>query len=179
VVPEFETSRLILRPLELNDAEPLQRLFPRWEVVRFLAAVVPWPYPEDGAATYLRERALPAMERGDEWHWSIRLKTAPAEMIGAIGLMRGEEDNRGFWMVPEFQGRGLMTEAADRVMEFWFDDLGMARMRIPKAIENIGSRRISEKQGMRIIRTEEREYVCGRKLAEVWELTAEEWRCQR
>src|SRR5437764_10791111 len=29
------TSRLILRPLELSDADPVQALFPQWEIVRF------------------------------------------------------------------------------------------------------------------------------------------------
>ena len=49
--PTLYTERLILRPLELADAEAIQRLFPHWEVVRYLNALVPWPYPTDGALT--------------------------------------------------------------------------------------------------------------------------------
>ena len=37
----IETSRLLLRPLELSDADPIQRLFPRFEVVAFMSASVP------------------------------------------------------------------------------------------------------------------------------------------
>ncbi len=48
-VPELVTDRLILRQLQLEDAEQTQQLFPQWEVVKFLTAAVPWPYPEDGA----------------------------------------------------------------------------------------------------------------------------------
>ena len=44
---------------------------------------------------------------------------------------------------------------------------------------NIASRRISEKTGMRVIATEEREYVSGRLLTEIWEITADEWREKR
>jgi RimJ/RimL family protein N-acetyltransferase len=176
---ELETARLILRPLELADAEAAQRLFPQWEIVRLLANAVPWPYPEDGALTHYRDNALPAMARGEEWHWSIRLKTAPEEMIGAIGVMRGEENNRGFWIAPEWQGQGLMTEAADRVTAFWFEELGMERLRVPKAIENDASRRISERQGMRVVAVTEKDYVGGRLPTEVWEITAEEWRLVR
>jgi len=73
----LETPRLELRPLELADAEQAQKLFPVWEIVKFLDTVVPWPYPGDGALTYLRDRALPAMERGEEWQWSLRLKSNP------------------------------------------------------------------------------------------------------
>ena len=54
-VPQLETRRLILRPLQLEDAEQVQALFPQWEIVRYLTARVPWPYPEDGAAANMVE----------------------------------------------------------------------------------------------------------------------------
>ena len=40
--PTLYTERLILRPLELADAEAIQQHFPHWEVVRYLNAFVPW-----------------------------------------------------------------------------------------------------------------------------------------
>ena len=49
MTPELETPRLLLRPLVLADAAETQILFPRWEIVRYLANHVPWPYPPDGA----------------------------------------------------------------------------------------------------------------------------------
>lgn len=177
--PTLETPRLILRPLELADAEPVQRLFPQWEIVRYLNAVVPWPYPPDGALTYFRDRALPAMERGDEWHWTLRLRNAPDRIIGAIGLLRGENDNRGFWIGPAWQGQGLMTEAVAAVNDYWFDVLGYPVLRAPKAAANLASRRISEKTGMRLVGFEERDLVSGRVPSELWEITAEEWRAAR
>lgn len=85
-IPTITTSRLILRPLELSDASAVQDLFPRWEIVRFLAPDVPWPYPADGALTFIRDIALPAIQQGKEWHWSIRLKTTPDRLIGMISL---------------------------------------------------------------------------------------------
>lgn len=88
MIPELETARLLLRPLQLSDAEAVQTIFPHWEIVRFLASQVPWPFPADGALTYYRDAALPAMARGDEWHWSLRLKTTPGQLIGSVALMR-------------------------------------------------------------------------------------------
>jgi hypothetical protein len=35
----LETPRLILHPLQLADAEQVQRIFRHWEVVRYLAEV--------------------------------------------------------------------------------------------------------------------------------------------
>jgi RimJ/RimL family protein N-acetyltransferase len=174
-VPTLETPRLILRPLELADAEAAQRLFPEWEIVKYLINRVPWPYPADGARTYYRDVALPAVERGEQWIWAIRLKGGPEHMIGSIGLMKNETDNRGFWLGLPWQGQGMMTEAAEPVTDYWFDVLGFPVLRVPKANANTTSRRISEKQGMRVVGTEERTYVSGRLPAEIWELTREEW----
>jgi [ribosomal protein S5]-alanine N-acetyltransferase len=179
IIPSLETPRLQLRPLELEDAAQTQALFPQWEIVRYLATVVPWPYPADGALTYYRDQALPEMARGDEWHWSLRLKNAPDQLIGCISLMRRENHNRAFWLGLPWQRRGLMTEAVDVVTDYWFDELRFPLLRAPKAIANTASRRISEKSGMRVVAVEERDYVGGRFLSEIWEITAEEWRAHR
>ena len=175
VPPLLQTPRLLLHPLELADAAQTQLLFPHLEIVRYLSKQVPWPYPPDGALTYYRDVALPAMEQGKAWHWSLRLKSNPEQLIGSIGLLKNENTNRGFWLGLPWQGEGLMTEACDVVTDYWFDVLNFSVLRVPKAIANATSRRISEKQGMRVIAVEERDYVSGRLASELWEITAEEW----
>jgi RimJ/RimL family protein N-acetyltransferase len=117
MIPTLETARLILRPVSLDDAPQVQAIFPQWEIVRYLANQVPWPW----------------------------------------------------------QGKGLMMEACDRVTDFWFTVLECQVLRVPKAVDNTGSRRISEKQGMRVVALEDRDYVCGRLPSEIWEITQEEW----
>jgi [ribosomal protein S5]-alanine N-acetyltransferase len=175
VISQLQTPRLFLHPLELADAQQAQLLFPHWEIVRYLSNVVPWPYPPEGAYTYYRDAALPAMDRGDAWHWTLRLKTEPDRLIGSIGLMKGENTNRGFWLGVPWQRKGLMTEACDAATDFWFNTLMFRVLRAPKAVANVASRRISEKSGMRIVAQEERDYVCGRLPTEIWEITVEEW----
>jgi ribosomal-protein-alanine N-acetyltransferase len=101
------TERLILRPLQLSDADLAQRLFPQWEIVKYLNAKVPWPFPADGVLSFYRDVSFPAIERGDEWHWTLRLKNAPDELIGAISLHRGDQINRGFWLSQPWQGKRL------------------------------------------------------------------------
>ena len=179
MTPELETARLVLRPLALADAEQTQGLFGQWEIVKYLTDQVPWPYPADGAYSYYRDHALPAVERGEEWHWTLRLKSAPERIIGSISLLKNESNNRGFWLGLPWQGQGLMSEASEVVTDYWFDTLGFPVLRVPKAAVNIASRRISEKNGMRLVATEERQYVSGRLLSEIWEITAEEWRARR
>jgi ribosomal-protein-alanine N-acetyltransferase len=179
VTPQLETPRLWLRPLELADAEQAQPLFAQWEVVRYLTNQVAWPFPPDGVYTYYRDVALPAAERGDAWHWTLRLKSEADRLIGAISLMKGREINRGFWLGAAWHGQLLMSEACDAVTDYGFETLGFALVRAPKAVVNTASRRISERQGMRIVETKESDYVSGRLPTEVWEITAEEWRARR
>jgi RimJ/RimL family protein N-acetyltransferase len=175
----LETERLILLPLQLADAEQVQQIFPDWEVVKLLTNKVPWPFPSDGVEVYYREQALPAMDRGDEWHWTLRLKSDPGKIVGAIGLFRVGEDNRGFWLDPAWRGRGLMTEAVIAATDFWFDNLGYPALRAPKAVANTGSRKISERTGMVIVSTGERDFVSGRLPSEVWEVTRDQWHVWR
>ena len=176
MVPEGQTRRLILRPLALADAAQIQELFPHWEIVRYLRNIVPWPYPADGALHFIRDFALPAIARGEQWVWTLRLKSAPEKIIGVIDLRKGEEDNRGFWLGLEWQGRGLMSEACGWANDFWFEALGFPVLRTAKAAANAASRRISVKHGMRLMGVIEKDYVCGRLPSEIWEITAEEWR---
>ena len=140
MIPTLETPRLLLRPLELADAEQAQILFPHWEIVRYLDKIVPWPYPPDGAYTWYRDFALPAMERGEEWHWTIRLKSSPASLIGCISLKNKENKNRGFWIGLPWQRQGFMTEACEAVTDYWFDVLKFPVLRVS---ESCGERRIA------------------------------------
>jgi RimJ/RimL family protein N-acetyltransferase len=170
---------MLLRPLELADAAQIQTLFPHWEIVRHLAAQVPWPYPADAAYRFIRDIALPAVDRGEAWHWTLRLKFKPDQIIGSIDLRKKENDNRGFWLGIPWQRQGLMTEACEAVTDFWFNTLNFSVLRAPKAVANVASRRISKKQGMRLVATEDRDYVSGRFPSEIWEITAEEWRARK
>jgi len=52
--PILTTERLTLRPLALSDAPAIQRHFDNWNIIRNLATVVPWPYPADGAESFVR-----------------------------------------------------------------------------------------------------------------------------
>ena len=176
MILEGRTSRLLLRPIAVADAEQIQNLFPQPEIVRYLLNRVPWPYPADGAISFIRDMAIPQMEHDEAWHWTMRLAIDPEQIIGSISLARGEYDNRGFWMGIPWQGRGLMSEACVWVNDFWFEKLGFKVLRVAKAVGNTTSRRISEKQGMRLVGMMERDYVVGRLSSEIWEITADEWR---
>ena len=175
--PVLQTPRLVLRPIRSKDAPVIQRRFPRWEVVRWLNQRIPWPYPADGATAYVAG-CLEEMARGEKAHWAIIPKSGPADLIGVIDLWPDDgtsHDQRGFWLDPEFHGKGLMTEAADRVTDYAFRTLNWPHLWLTNAQDNHASRRIKEKQGARLVDLKIGEYVSGRGPLMIWQLTQANW----
>ncbi|OUM07072.1 GNAT family N-acetyltransferase [Pseudomonas syringae] len=173
--PTLHTPRLLLLPLQLEDAPAMQSLFNHWDVVRYLTHHVPWPYPEGEALRYLREDALPAMQDGEEWHWSIRLRGRQEQLIGSACMMDEQDNNRGFWLSPPYQGLGLMSEVCEAIDRFWFETLGRPVLRVAKSVLNAASCRLSQREGMRLVAVQESQFVCGTTQEQLWELTREEW----
>ena len=86
VTPTLETQRLILRPLARSDAPAIQRHFNNWNIIKHLAQVVPWPYPEDGAVTFIT-RELERVAEGEViYNWMLVLRGSDGEAIGNIRL---------------------------------------------------------------------------------------------
>ena len=179
-IPILKTPRLHLRPLRLSDAPRIQELFPHPEVVEFMAAAIPWPYPKDGAVRFL-ETALPKMEAGGQYDWAITLKAADDDLlIGIISLYPEGEDSRGFWLGRAHQRQGLMTEAMSAVNDFAFGVLGMPRLALNNAEPNTGSHRLKEISGAKIIQiNDDVPYVGGRFRQVQWRLTREDWENHR
>lgn len=174
-IPTLKTERLLLKPLVSKDALQIQKRFPRWEIVRYLVSSIPWPYPDNAASHYVDNIALPAMAKGLAWLWTIRLQDNPDDLIGVISLDEAKDNNRGFWLTPEYQGRGLMREASIAATNYWFNTLNKPVLRASKAAENIRSQHISASSGMRLIKTEKAQFVCGLLDSELWEITRDEW----
>jgi len=86
--PTIQTRRLVLRPLALSDAPAIQRHFNNWNIIKNLASVVPWPYPDDGAETFVRLQ-LGRIAAGEEiYQWVLALRFGDGEAIGNIHFVR-------------------------------------------------------------------------------------------
>ncbi len=174
----LQTDRLVLRPISLDDAPAVQRHFNNWEIIKHLAASVPWPYPDDGAEQFIRDSLLPRLKSDWQWVWVLVLKGGSGEAIGVVdfGVSRSALGDRGFWLSPAFQGQGLMTEACAAVNDFLFFDVGIEKFTVVNAISNIGSRRVKEKTGAQFVGFGELAHHNGDTKTEVWQVTQENWR---
>lgn len=174
--PELATRRLVLKPVTERDIPAYERHFVDYEVIRHLAAVVPWPYPEEGVAEYVMTCILP-QQGNNKWVWGIFLRTHPEELIGVVDLWRpGKPENRGFWLGRRFWGQGIMTEAVAPVHDFAFDVVGFKRLVFSNAQGNLRSRRIKEKTGARFVGCAPGSFVDpGYTQRELWVLTSSDW----
>ena len=112
-IPEFETERLFMRGVRLEDSESYEKNFANYEVIQHLSYQVPWPFSKGSTKSYMKEKVLP--DQGiNRWLWVIFLKEKRDEVIGCVDLWRdGHPENRGFWLAKEYWGKGLMTEAVE------------------------------------------------------------------
>lgn len=176
--PVIQTQRLTLRPLARSDAPAIQRHFNNWNVIKNLATVVPWPYPDDGAETFI-QRELEKIAAGEEiYQWVLVLRPGDGEAIGNINFRpraEGRKGNRGFWLAEPYWKQGLMTEAIAAVNDFAFLTLGLESFYVCNAPSNVASRRVKQKTGAEFIGHVEPPHHSGESSAEKWKVTRTSW----
>jgi len=76
---------------------------------------------------------------------------AADEPLGLISLRIADRDPGlaavGYWLRPEARGRGAATVAVQLVARWAFDELGVRRLELTTAPENVASQRVAERAG--------------------------------
>jgi len=172
----FNTERLLLRPITEDDIPAYETHFVDYEVIRHLSGKIPWPYPANGVHEWVTSHVLP-QQGNNRWFWGVFLLSNPEEMIGGVELWRpGTPEHRGFWLGRAHWGRGYMTEAVTRIMDFAFTEAGYDELVFSNAVGNKRSSRIKDKTGAKLVRTEPCEFVDPQyTLREIWVLSKEDW----
>lgn len=173
------TDRLVLREPRLDDAAAIQAYFADWEIIRWLRPPVPWPYPLDGALTYI-QRQLP--EQGKAAITFAITRKNQDEAIGIVDIRikqdgEGQYAERGFSLSRQFWGQGLMHEATEAVTDYLFTQTALLRLVTFNAPDNQPSRRLQAKQGHRFlgIHKADTPNYNGNDQQEKWLLTRADW----
>ena len=143
----LETPRLILREFRADDFDALFEIDSRPETARF--------EPEksaDDVRQYLEQAALQALAQ-PRVHYRFAITVRPDDTVrGLVGMARNIEMTRDWeigWMVhPDAWGKGYASEAARRVIDLAFDQLGAHRVIAFCDVENLASERVMQKLGM-------------------------------
>jgi ribosomal-protein-alanine N-acetyltransferase len=161
---QTETPRLRLRPFTLAGLDDLHQLFSDPEVMRHVG---------DGVFTRAQTEANLARMIG-HWErlgfgmWALHDKQS-GRFVGRCGIKPlGDtpEIELGYTLHREFWGRGLAAEAARASLRLGFEAAGLPRIVAIARPENLRSRRVMEKVGMRYERTGPDPYSPGREV--VW-----------
>lgn len=145
----LETKRLILRHLEPADLESLYALYRDPEVRR-----------------YFPERTLSRAETREELEWFLNGHPKYPELglwatiykendqfIGRCGLLPWVIDGRSevevaYLLAKEYWRQGLATEAAQAILDYGFEQLGLSRLICLIDRENLASIKVARKIGM-------------------------------
>lgn len=146
----IETSRLILRKAQMDDA---QAMFRNWasdpEVTKFLT----WPTYENVETAYpILEMWTQEYEKPDFYQWMIVLKQI-GEPIGSISAVRQRDDigqaEIGYCIGRRWWHNGIMSEALGAVIDFLFSEVGMNRIEAKHDTNNPHSGGVMRKCGMK------------------------------
>lgn len=145
------TERLVLRPLEADDAEALHRLVNDWEITRNLT-LVPFPYPRELADEWIRSTQESLIE-GKAYHLAITGHEGEQEMlVGVVGLRidaAARVGRLGYWVGRQFWGHGVATEAASRLARWALANLDLDRLEAGVITDNPASAAVLRRVGFR------------------------------
>lgn len=146
--PVFETERLILRKLELTDAEDYYVLASDPAVTTHTT----WSRHEtlEDSIGFI-ERVNERVRLRQAYHWGILYKPKGL-LIGRTGIINvdpvNERSEIGYALASEYWNLGIVTEATKRIVAFLFNEVGFNRLEARCNENNPGSYRVMEKIGM-------------------------------
>ena len=143
------TERLILRPFLREDVDLLAELMKNRDFMRFSLG----PYTHERTEALL-EKILSWNKLGLPSQFAVILREN-SQLIGYCGFFHQVVDEKseieiGYRLHPEYWNRGLATEAAKAVRDHAFHDLKLNRVISLIHPENVASRHVAEKVGMRL-----------------------------
>lgn len=148
---ELRTERLILRRYRPEDADDLYRCLGKDPAMYQYSGWNPYATPEMARETV--RRFIDSYDEERSYSWVMDVDDVIVGTIGAYDYKDGSIEV-GFSVVPGWQGRGFATEALKRVLRYLTDNESIPCVTAWCASENIGSKRVLEKAGMKLVHTE-------------------------
>ena len=148
----IETERLVLRPWRESDAGALYAQASDERGGR--RALWPAHTSQEMSAWVIREVFMPNADC-----YAMELKST-GEAVGCIGLVPAGDEHysaqpgereAGYWIGHPYWGQGLTTEALRALVEHYADCSELLSLLITADAANVGSHRVAEKIGFRLV----------------------------
>lgn len=162
--PNLETERLLLRQVNTTDVNAILSLRSNDEVMKY----IPRPYlKNEEEALELIEMFDTKIENGLGINWGIAFLEQPEKILGIIGHYRLIPEHYraevGYMLFPEYNGRGIISEALKKVVEYGFKEMKLHSIEAILDPGNIGSEKVLLKNGfIKEAHLIENEYYEGR-----------------
>lgn len=146
MLPVLESERLLLKPRTAADLDFIAALNADPKVMRYIAAVGDPAMGREGVAA----RSFLHVGRG-LGYWTVFARTAESDPLGYVGLIPDGDDAEqtqiSYRFAARHWGQGFASEAAERLVRYGFDTLGLPTIAIVTHPENAASRRLAEHLG--------------------------------
>jgi RimJ/RimL family protein N-acetyltransferase len=120
----------------------------------------PGSTPRERAALWVADRRAWAP---DHCSWVVR--DPDGLLVGQVSIHSLDEEigsgEVGYWLTPAGRGRGVGAAAVDAASRFAFDVVGLARIELFHAVENMPSCRLAERCGYLVEGTARQSFVYG------------------
>lgn len=159
----LETERLLLRRIDVNDADAVLELRGNPETMKY----IPRPLAKNREDALEHIAMIEAkIESNEGINWGITLKNNP-KLIGIIGHYRiRPQDYRseiGYMLLPDFHGKGIISEAIKAVVNYGFKEMKLHSIEAILDPDNLGSEKVLQKNGfVKEAHLKENEYYEGR-----------------
>lgn len=150
----FQTSRLTVRPVTLDDAPFILELMntPKW--IKFIGER--HVKTIEVAANYIKEKAFPQLEKHGYTN-NVIIRKEDNVKLGTCGLYHREGKEKpdiGFAFLPNYEGKGYAYEATHKLMEIGKSEYGLTELSGFTMEENNASRKLLERLGFKVIGTD-------------------------
>jgi len=145
----YETERLIIRPMSLDDADLILELYNMPKFIKFIGNRNINSLSD--AENYIKNKFLPQFEKSGFGNYLIVLKEGN-QKIGGVGIFEREGldiVDIGFSVLERFEGKGLMFEAAQKVKSIGMDDFGLKKISAITVKDNFSSQKLIERLGLK------------------------------
>jgi len=145
--PPLSDGVVVLRAWRDSDVPQLVRACADPEIPRW--TMVPDPYAEADARDWVAGNPGHDEMPGDRYSFAVAPVDNPEELYGSMGMFRIERGTAevGYWSSPWARGQGYTTRAVRLVAAFGLNQLGLKRVEMFIATENVASLRVAEKAG--------------------------------
>lgn len=147
-LPILTTPRLLLRGFQLGDAPRVASLAGDIEIAR-MTSNIPHPYQEENAVEWIQGHKDQFLSNS-AIHFAI-VKRDENLLIGAIGLTLDPQNlsaELGYWIGKPFWNCGFASEAAQMILKYAFEQIGLNRVEARHMTKNPASGRVMQKIGM-------------------------------